>query len=151
MLVLYPLINMLLVIFDKKVGGPYRAITSCALIIVAKYLFILIVAIVTMIIAGYPWEVWKEFLFGSQLAIIPFAIFFGGYLFIMLSSAKSLEGTFRRALFITIGAGATIFGIIFYKAFQGMNTLGVFGLIAAIIALGGAIVYSFLPQTREYK
>lgn len=32
-----------------------------------------------------------------------------------------------------------------------MSTLGVFGLIAAIIALGGAIVYSFLPQTREYK
>ena len=151
MLILYPLINLLLIAFDKKVGGPYKAITSCALIICAKYLFVLLVAVVVKIIAGDNWESWKAFLFNPTMAIIPFAIFIGGYIFIMLSSGKNLEGTFTRALFITIGAGATIFGIIFYKAFQGMSTLGVFGLIAAIIALGGAIVYSFLPQTREYK
>ena len=151
MLILYPLINMLLVIFDKKVGGPYKAITSCALIIGAKYLFSLFAIILSMIIAGYPWESWKAFLFSPNMAIVPLLVFFGGYLFVLLSSGKNLEGTFTRALFITIGAGATIFGIIFYKAFNGMSTLGVFGLIAAIIALAGAIVYSFLPQTREYK
>ena len=146
MLILYPLINLFLVAFDKKVGGPYKAITSCA-----KYLFGLLVIVVAKIIGGDNWDSWKAFLFNPQMAIIPFAIFIGGYIFIMLSSGKNLEGTFRRALFITIGAGATIFGVIFYKAFQGMSTLGVFGLIAGVIALGGAIVYSFLPQTREYK
>lgn len=151
MLILYPLINLFLVAFDKKVGGPYKAITSCALIICAKYLFGLLVIVVAKIIAGDNWDSWKAFLFDPQMAIIPFAIFIGGYIFIMLSSGKNLEGTFRRALFITIGAGATIFGVIFYKAFQGMSTLGVFGLVAGVIALGGAIVYSFLPQTREYK
>ena len=151
LLIVYPLVNLFLVAFDKKPGGPYKAITSCALIICAKYLFILFAIIFSMIIMGEPWESWKAFLFSDNMAIIPLCVFFGGYLFIMLSSGKKLEGTFTRALFITIGAGATIFGIIFYKAFQGMNTLGVFGLIVAILCLGGAIVYSFLPQTREYS
>ena len=151
MLVLIPFINLFLVAFDKKSGGPYKAITSCALIICAKYLFMLIVIVVTMLIAGENWETWKAFLFKPTMAIVPFAIFIGGYIFILLSSIKSLEGTLRRAVFITIGAGATIFGVIFYKAFEGMSTLGVFGLIAGVVALAGAIVYSFLPQTREYK
>lgn len=151
LLILYPLINLFLVAFDKRSGGPYKAIANCALIICAKYLFILLVIIVSYIISGSNWEDWKAFLFKPTMAIVPLAIFIGGYIFIMLSSIKSLEGTLRRAVFITIGAGATIFGVIFYKAFEGMSTLGIFGLIAGVVALAGAIVYSFLPQTREYK
>lgn len=151
LLIVYPLVHLFLVSFDKKSGGPYKAITSCALIIAAKYLFILFAMMVYMLIVGAPWESWKDFLFGEQMAIVPICIFLGGYIFIKLSSMKHLEGTFQRALFITIGAGATIFGIIFYKAFQGMNTLGVFGLIVGILCLSGAILYSFLPQTREYS
>lgn len=151
LLILYPLVNLFLVAFDKRSGGPYKAIANCALIICAKYLFGLLVIVVVKIIAGDDWTSWKEFLFKPTMAIVPFAIFIGGYIFIMLSSIKSLEGTLRRAVFITIGAGATIFGVIFYKAFEGMSTLGVFGLIAGVVALAGAIVYSFLPQTREYK
>lgn len=151
LLILYPLINLFLVAFNKKNGQPYKAITSCALIIAAKYLFILFAMMLYMLIAGAPWESWKDFLFGEQMAIVPICIFLGGYIFIRLSSMKHLEGTFQRALFITIGAGATIFGIIFYKAFKGMNTLGVFGLIVGILCLSGAILYSFLPQTREYS
>lgn len=151
LLILYPLINLFLVAFDKRSGGPYKAIANCALIICAKYLFILLVIIVSYIISGSNWEDWKAFLFKPFMAIVPIAIFIGGYIFIMLSSIKSLEGTLRRAVFITIGAGATIFGVIFYKAFEGMSTLGIFGLIAGVVALAGAIVYSFLPQTREYS
>ncbi len=151
LLILYPLINLFLVAFDKRSGGPYKAIANCALIICAKYLFILLVIIVSYIISGSSWQDWKAFLFKPTMAIVPLAIFIGGYIFILLSSIKSLEGTLRRAVFITIGAGATIFGVIFYKAFEGMSTLGIFGLIAGVIALAGAIVYSFLPQTREYK
>lgn len=151
LLILYPLINLFLVAFDKRSGGPYKAIANCALIICAKYLFILLVMIVSFIISGSTWQDWKAFLFKPTMAIVPLAIFIGGYIFILLSSIKSLEGTLRRAVFITIGAGATIFGVIFYKAFEGMSTLGIFGLIAGVIALAGAIVYSFLPQTREYK
>lgn len=152
LLILYPLINLFLVAFDKRSGGPYKAIANCALIICAKYLFGLLALVVFNIIAGYNWADWKEFLFKKPyMAIVPFAIFIGGYIFILLSSIKSLEGTLRRAVFITIGAGATIFGVIFYKAFEGMSTLGIFGLIAGVVALAGAIVYSFLPQTREYK
>lgn len=151
LLILYPLINLFLVAFDKRSGGPYKAIANCALIICAKYLFILLVIIVSYIISGSSWQDWKAFLFKPTMAIVPLAIFIGGYIFIMLSSIKSLEGTLRRAVFITIGAGATIFGVIFYKAFEGMSTLGIFGLIAGVVALAGAIVYSFLPQTREYK
>lgn len=151
LLILYPLINLFLVAFDKRSGGPYKAIANCALIICAKYLFILLVMIVSFIISGSTWQDWKAFLFKPTMAIVPLAIFIGGYIFIMLSSIKSLEGTLRRAVFITIGAGATIFGVIFYKAFEGMSTLGIFGLIAGVVALAGAIVYSFLPQTREYK
>lgn len=151
LLILYPLINLFLVAFDKRSGGPYKAIANCALIICAKYLFGLLVIVVVKIIGGDNWASWKEFLFKPTMAIVPFAIFIGGYIFIMLSSIKSLEGTLRRAVFITIGAGATIFGVIFYKAFEGMSTLGIFGLIAGVVALAGAIVYSFLPQTREYK
>ena len=151
LLILYPFVNLLLVAFDKRSGGPYKAIANCALIICAKYLFGLLVIVVVKIIGGDDWTSWKEFLFKPTMAIVPFAIFIGGYIFIMLSSIKSLEGTLRRAVFITIGAGATIFGVIFYKAFEGMSTLGIFGLIAGVVALAGAIVYSFLPQTREYK
>lgn len=151
LLILYPLINLFLVAFDKRSGGPYKAIANCALIICAKYLFILLVMIVSFIISGSTWQDWKAFLFKPTMAVVPLAIFIGGYIFILLSSIKSLEGTLRRAVFITIGAGATIFGVIFYKAFEGMSTLGIFGLIAGVIALAGAIVYSFLPQTREYK
>ena len=151
MLIVYPLVNLFLVSFDKKNGQPYKAITSCALIIAAKYLFILFAMMLYMLIAGAPWESWKAFLFSDNMAIIPICVFLGGYIFIKLSSMKHLEGTFQRALFITIGAGATIFGIIFYKAFQGMNTSGVFGLIVGILCLSGAILYSFLPQTREYS
>lgn len=151
LLILYPLINLFLVAFDKRSGGPYKAIANCALIICAKYLFILLVMIVSFIISGSSWQDWKAFLFKPTMAIVPLAIFIGGYIFILLSSIKSLEGTLRRAVFITIGAGATIFGVIFYKAFEGMSTLGIFGLIAGVVALAGAIVYSFLPQTREYK
>lgn len=151
LLILYPLINLFLVAFDKRSGGPYKAIANCALIICAKYLFILLVMIVSFIISGSTWQDWKAFLFKPTMAVVPLAIFIGGYIFILLSSIKSLEGTLRRAVFITIGAGATIFGVIFYKAFEGMSTLGIFGLIAGVVALAGAIVYSFLPQTREYK
>lgn len=151
LLILYPLINLFLVAFDKRSGGPYKAIANCALIICAKYLFILLVMIVSFIISGSTWQDWKAFLFKPTMAVVPLAIFIGGYIFILLSSIKSLEGTIRRAVFITIGAGATIFGVIFYKAFEGMSTLGIFGLIAGVVALAGAIVYSFLPQTREYK
>lgn len=151
LLILCPLINLFLVAFDKRSGGPYKAIANCALIICAKYLFILLVMIVSFIISGSTWQDWKAFLFKPTMAIVPLAIFIGGYIFILLSSIKSLEGTLRRAVFITIGAGATIFGVIFYKAFEGMSTLGIFGLIAGVVALAGAIVYSFLPQTREYK
>lgn len=151
LLIFYPLINLFLVAFDKRSGGPYKAIANCALIICAKYLFILLVMIVSYIISGSSWQDWKAFLFKPTMAIVPLAIFIGGYIFILLSSIKRLEGTLRRAVFITIGAGATIFGVIFYKAFEGMSTLGIFGLIAGVVALAGAIVYSFLPQTREYK
>ena len=151
LLILFPLVNLFLVAFDKRSGGPYKAIANCALIICAKYLFGLLVIVVVKIIGGDDWTSWKEFLFKPTMAIVPFAIFIGGYIFIMFSSIKSLEGTLRRAVFITIGAGATIFGVIFYKAFEGMSTLGIFGLIAGVVALAGAIVYSFLPQTREYK
>lgn len=151
LLILYPLVNLFLVAFDKRSGGPYKAIANCALVICAKYLFGLLVIVVVKIISGDDWNSWKELLFKPTMAIVPFAIFIGGYIFIMLSSIKSLEGTLRRAVFITIGAGATIFGVIFYKAFEGMSTLGIFGLIAGVVALAGAIVYSFLPQTREYS
>ena len=74
LLILYPLVNLFLVAFDKRSGGPYKAIANCALIICAKYLFGLLVIVVVKIISGDNWASWKEFLFNPTMAIVLFLV-----------------------------------------------------------------------------
>ena len=151
LLLVIPIVNLFLVIFDKR--PPYKAIVKCALIIVAKFLFIIFIDVIVMLIVGVPGETWNQYFFGSQsLGIVRVLVFGVGLLLIDISGSKAYEGKMARAILVTIGAGLTVFGLIFYYA-KGteMNALQVLGLISAIACLGGLIVYSFLPQTREYQ
>ncbi len=151
LLLVVPIVNLLLLIFNKR--EPYKAIVKCAIVIVAKFLFIIFIDIIVLMIVGVSGEAWSEYLFGgNSLAIVRVLIFGAGLLLVELSGMKSLEGKMARAVLITVGAGLTIFGLIFYYA-KGteMNALQILGLISAIACLGGLVVYSFLPQTREYK
>ena len=151
-LVAVPTINLFFVIFDKK--RPYNAMIQCALAVVSKFLFGIFIYMLMMIVWGAPGEYWVSYLFKDNLAIIPLCVFLAGFIFILASGRKSLEGTFARALSVTIGVGLTAFGLIFYyvaDASASMSALGVFAVVVAFLALGGLVVYSFLPQTREYK
>lgn len=150
LLLVVPIINLFLLIFNKR--EPYKAIVKCAIVIIAKFLFIIFADIIVLLIIGVPGEAWKNYLFGGDsLAFVRILIFGAGLLCVELSGMKSLEGKMARAVLITVGAGLTIFGLIFYYA-KGteMNALQVLGLVSAIACLGGLVVYSFLPQTREY-
>lgn len=150
LLLVVPIINLFLVIFDKRL--PYKAIVNCAVVIVAKFLFVIFADVIFMLIVGSSGEAWKEYFFGQGLGIVRVLVFGVGLFFVELSGSKSFEGKITRAILITIGAGLTVFGLIFYYA-KGteMNALQVLGLISALACFGGLVVYSFLPQTREYK
>ncbi len=149
-LVALPVVNLLLVIFDKK--SPYNSMISCALIVVCKFLFAIFLYMLMLIVWGADGEAWMAYLFKEDMAIIPLCIFLAGFVFILVSGIKSLEGKIGRAIAVTIGVGLTVVGLfLYYIKGTELGGLEVFGLVVAVIALGGLVVYSFLPQTREYS
>ena len=150
LLVALPTINLFLVIFDKK--PPYKSMVNCALVVVSKYLFAIFLYMLLMIVWGADGEAWVSYLFKDEMAIIPLVIFLAGFIFIQVSGSKSLEGKIGRAIAVTIGTGLTVVGLILYFV-KGtdLSGLAIFGLVVIAIALLGLIVYSFLPQTREYS
>lgn len=149
-LIVIPVINLFFVIFDKK--PPYSSMVNCALIVVSKYLFSIFIWMLMMIVWGADGEYWVSYLFKDNMAIIPLGVFLVGFIFILASGKKSLEGTMGRAIAVSIGSGLTVFGLIFYFVKDAeLDKLAIFGLVVIAIALLGLIVYSFLPQTREYK
>ena len=115
LLLVIPIVNLFLVIFDKR--PPYKAIVKCALIIVAKFLFIIFIDVIVMLIVGVPGEAWNQYFFGSEsLGIVRVLVFGVGLLLIDISGSKAYEGKMARAVLVTIGAGLTVFGLIFYYA-----------------------------------
>ena len=149
-LVAVPVMYLFFVIFDKQT--PYKAMVKCALAVVSKFLFAIFLYMLLMIVWGADGEAWMSYLFKDELAIIPLCIFLAGFIFILASGRKSLEGTIGRAIAVTIGTGLTLVGLfLYYVKGTDLGGLQVFGLVVIVLALAGLIVYSFLPQTREYK
>ena len=160
MLIALPAIAFVLVMTDKF--DPFKAIVDCALVTLAYFLLRIFVGVIILAILNATPENWKEYFFGSDsLAIIPLIVFVGAFAFLMIAKFSNFEGTITRAILGTIGAALAIFGLVFYFILGGAkNILGdmgkdpdwitITGLVIGISCFAGIIVYSFLPQTREF-
>ena len=160
-LIALPAIGFALVLTDKF--DPFKAIVDSALVVLAKFLITIFAFMLLMIVWKAPGDVWKEYMFGKDsMAIIPLIVFFAAIVFLMIAKASNFEGTLARAVLASIGAGLAIFGLVFYfilgkggMAIGGMGKdpdwLTIMGLVVGIACFGGIVVYSFLPQTREFK
>ena len=160
LLVALPLIGFFLVLTGKY--DPFKAIVNCGLVILGKFLINVIVII--LIIAASGWALdWKELFFGKDsLLIIPTIVFASAVFLLLFAKSSNYEGTLARAVLATVGSGLAIFGLIFYftgNSFEnvvGGNTfdaraLTIVGLIIGISCFAGIVLYSFLPQTRDFK
>ena len=160
LLIALPTIAFILVLTDKF--DPFKAIVDSALVVLAKFLITIFAWMLLMIVWKAPADVWKAYFFDKDsLAIIPLIVFFAAFLFLMIAKVSNFEGTLTRAVLATIGAGLAVFGLVFYFI-CGTNTsigsmgkdpdfLTIFGLIVGIACFAGIVVYSYLPQTREFK
>ena len=158
LLIALPAIGFVLVLTGKH--DPFKAIANCALVVLAKFLVSIIVIILVFVAAGYQVD-WNQLFFGADsMLIIPTLVF--GFAFILVALAKNsnYEGTLARAVLATIGSGLAIFGLCYYfigggtSGFLGggnTNWLGIMGLVIGIACFAGIVLYSFLPQTREFK
>ena len=153
LLILFSAAGLVLVLFDKLV--PFKAIVSCAVVVLVKFLISIFAYMLLMAVWKAPAEVWKDYFFGKDsLAIIPLIIFVVAVAVLLIATANQFEGTLIRAVLTTIGAGLAIFGLCFYfipSMGDKPDWLVVFGLVVALALQAGAIVYSYLPQTREFK
>lgn len=160
LLIALPTIAFILVLTDKF--DPFKAIVDSALVVLAKFLITIFAFMLLMIVWKAPADVWKSYFFDKDsLAIIPLIVFFAAFLFLMIAKVSNFEGTLTRAVLATIGAGLAVFGLVFYFV-CGTNTaigsmgkdpdfLTIFGLIVGIACFAGIVIYSYLPQTREFK
>lgn len=162
LLILLPVVGVLAVLFDKMT--PFKAMTNCALVVLIKFLFDMLLLVIVFAAAEIQID-WKEFFFGKDsMAIIPLIVFACAFAFLLVSKANQFEGTLFRAVFTTIGSGLAIFGLVFYfvlgKGGNGLVAMGentsipswltIVGLCVGIACFAGLVVYSYLPQTREF-
>ena len=141
---------------------PFKAIVDSALVVLAKFLLTIFALMLLMAVWKAPGDVWKDYFFGKDsLAIIPAIVFVLAFAFLMIAKFSNFEGTLIRAVLATIGAGLAIFGLVFYfilgKGGMALGEMGkdpdwltIFGVVVGIACFGGIVVYSFLPQTREF-
>ena len=160
MLIALPAIAFVLVLTNKL--DPFKAIVDCAIVTLAYFLLRIFVGIILLGVLEAPAEVWKEYFFGKDsLAIIPSIVFIAALAFLFIGKASDYEGTLVRAVLSSIGAALATFGLVFYFILGGAkNILGdmgknpdwitITGLVIGIACFAGIIVYSFLPQTREF-
>ena len=161
LLIALPVFGFVLVLTDKL--DPYKAITDCALVVLAKFVLTIFAFMLLMMVWSAPAEVWNEYLFGKDcLAIIPLIVFVVAFALLMVAKVSSLQGTLTRAVLGTIGAALAVFGLVFYFILGGgesmiLGTMGsdpdfltIFGLVVGIACFGGLVAYSYLPQTREF-
>ena len=160
-LIALPTIGFFLVLTGKY--DPFKAIVNSALVVLSKFLITIVVVLLLFAAMGMPVEYWNELFLGKDsLLIIPTLVF--GFAFITLLVAKSsnYEGTLARAVLSTIGSGLAIFGLVFYFIKGGVSSvvsgstidstaLTIVGLVVGISCFAGIVLYSVLPQTREFK
>lgn len=159
-LIALPAFGFVLVLTDKL--DPFKAIVDSALVVLAKFLLTIFAFMLLMMVWKAPADVWKEYFFSKEsLAIIPLIVFFAAIVFLMIGKFSNFEGTLIRAVLSSIGAGLAIFGLVFYfilgKGGMAIGEMGkepdwltIMGLVVGIACFAGIVVYSFLPQTREF-
>ena len=157
LLIALPTIGFFLVLSGKY--DPFKAIANCALIVLAKFLVSIIVIILVFVASGYQVD-WNQLFFGQDsMLIIPTLVFGFAFIFVMVAKSSNFEGKLARAVLATIGSGLAIFGLCYY--FIGGGTSGflgggnaswfsIMGLVVGIACFGGLVLYSFLPQTRDF-
>ena len=160
LLIALPLIGFFLVLTGKY--DPFKAIVNSALIILGKFLITIIVLILFIAASGMPFD-WNALFFGKDsLLIIPTIVFAGAALLLMFAKASNFEGKLARAVLATIGSGLAIFGLVFYFTGNSFETVvggstidptvvTIIGLIIGIACFAGIVLYSFLPQTRDFN
>ncbi len=157
LLIALPTIGFFLVLSGKY--DPFKAIANCALIVLAKFLVSIIVIILVFVASGYQVD-WNQLFFGKDsMLIIPTVVFGLAIILVGIAKSSNYEGKLARAILTTIGSGLAIFGLCYYfigggtSGFLGggnANWLSIMGLVIGISCFGGLILYSFLPQTREF-
>ena len=164
LLIALPALGFVLVLTGKY--DPFKAIVTCGLIVLMKFLVsIIAVIIIVSTLAeafGGTFDV-KELFFGKEsMMIIPTVVFGVALLSLLLAKASNLEGSIARAVLATLGSGLAIFGLVYYFLLGGgaggyvsgnsdSNWLSILGLSIGIACFGGIVVYCFLPQTRDFK
>ena len=157
LLIALPAIGFFLILSGKY--DPFKAIANCALIVLAKFLVSIIVIILVFVASGYQVD-WNQLFFGKDsMLIIPTVVFGLAIILVGIAKSSNYEGKLARAILTTIGSGLAIFGLCYYfigggtSGFLGggnANWLSIMGLVIGISCFGGLILYSFLPQTREF-
>lgn len=157
LLIALPTIGFFLILSGKY--DPFKAIANCALIVLAKFLVSIIVIILVFVASGYQID-WNQLFFGKDsMLIIPTVVFGLAIILVGIAKSSNYEGKVARAILTTIGSGLAIFGLCYYfigggtSGFLGggdANWLSIMGLVVGISCFGGLILYSFLPQTREF-
>ena len=166
LIIALPIIALVLLLTDKF--DPFKAITDSALVILIKFLFDMMLLVIIFSAAGIQID-WKEYFFGKDsMAFIPLLVFTAAIVVLFIAKFSNLEGTLARAVFATIGSGLAIFGLVFYfilgkggDVFITMNSslapnwtpswVTIMGLVVGIACFAGLVVYSYLPQTREFN
>ena len=160
LLVALPLVGFFLVLTGKY--DPFKAIVNCALIVLGKFLITIITLILLIAASGIAFD-WNALFFGKDnLLIIPTLVFAGAAILLMFAKASNFQGSVARAVLATIGSGLAIFGLVFYftgDSFTNVvggstidsNVLTIIGLIVGISCFAGIVLYSFLPQTRDFN
>ena len=161
LLIALPVLGFVLVLTGKY--DPFKAMVSCSLIVLAKFLMS-IVAVLLILSAAFGDAInWNEVFFGKDtMLIIPTLVFGLAIILLVAAKATNFEGTIARAVLATIGSGLGIFGLVYYFALGGgtggiinggtdASWLGILGLSIGIACFAGIVVYCFLPQTRDFK
>ena len=159
-LIALPALGFVLVLLGKY--DPFKCIVNCAIVMLCKFL-VSIIAVLLILSAVFGDALdWNALFFGKDsLLIIPTLVFGAAILLVMFAKFSNFEGTVARAVLATIGSGLAIFGLVYYFGIGGgtdgiisggsdASWLGIMGLIIGIACFGGIVVYSFLPQTREF-
>lgn len=161
MLIVLPFIAFVLVLTGKF--DPFKAIVDCALVTLAYFLLRIFVGVILLGLLEATPEQWNAYFFGQDsLAIIPLAVFTAAVIFLFIAKSSDMQGKLARAVLATIGSGLAVFGLVFYficggakGILGGMSSapdwITIMGLVIGIACFGGIVVYSFLPQTREFE
>ena len=155
LLLLSPIIGIFPVIFNKLV--PFKAIVGCAVVVLIKFIIAIFSKLIVFILVGAPAEVYKEYFFGAKdLAIVPSIMFVISLVLLIICTANQYEATLKRVIMSITGAALAVSGLSFYYIAKisidpKLDWLKIFGLVVAIALQAGIIIYSTLPQTREYK